>query len=84
MLGDRDLDQWPLPDGGQEGVIRVRLGPGGGADAADVDGPPELVLGRSRYFFEVVAVGGADDDHVDVVGDRARFPFSTVRPTIRR
>jgi hypothetical protein len=55
-----ELDQRAFAHRCQEGVRRVRRGPGGGTDPADVDRTSEPILGCSRDLIEVIRVGGAD------------------------
>jgi hypothetical protein len=73
MTGSRDLDEGPLSYRCQERVVGLRRLPCGGADAADADGALEPFPGRCGDLVEIVAVSGADDEHVDVMGNRAGF-----------
>ena len=74
------LNQWAFPHRCQEGVRRVRRGPGGGTDPADVHWTSEPILGCSRDLIEVIRVGGADYEDVYVAWDRARLPQISCGP----
>ena len=68
-----EFDQWSLAYRAEERVAGIGPAPDGWPEAADLDRPAEALLRLLGDRVEVVRIGGADDQHVDIVRYRPEF-----------
>src|SRR5262245_2731951 len=80
LPADWQLHERQLPDRSQDRVIQRRRMPSSAAYAPDADRTTTAGRGSPGDLIQLIAIGVTDDEHVDVVGNRAWLTLITCGP----